>query len=423
VSLFRIRHLLIGGCLALALSFGLAACGDDDDDDDGGTAAEESGSSGGEVTIYSSLPLQGASRPTGLAIQNGIELALTEAGSEAGGVSITFEPLDDSTAQAGQWTPEAEAANARRAAQDDSAVAYLGTFNSGAAAISIPIVNEAGLAMLSPGNTAVGLTSDEPGADTEIGEPEVYYPTGTRNYARIVPKDTVQGAALAQLMDEDGCTSVGVLHDNEVFGEGLATNVELAAENFDYELTNAGGIDTKAANYRAEAEDLASEGIDCFFFGGITASNAVQLYKDIAAAVPDVKLYGDDGVADSDFSGGLPEDIAANTKVTVATLSEEDYGPEGAEFYEAYQQEYGKAEPYAIYGYEAGQLILDVLERAEDPTDRASVVEALFATENRDSILGNYSIDENGDTTLTDYGVFRIEGGELVFDQKISVEQ
>jgi branched-chain amino acid transport system substrate-binding protein len=420
---FRTRRLLMGGLLAVALSFGVAACGDDDDDDGGTPAAEEGGATEGEVTIYSSLPLQGSSRPTGLAIQNGIELALTEAGNEAAGVSINFEPLDDSTAQAGQWTPEAEGANARRAAQDESAVAYLGTFNSGAAAVSIPILNEAGLAMLSPGNTAVGLTSDEPGADTEIGEPDIYYPTGMRTYARIVPKDTVQGAALAQLMDEDGCTSVGVLHDNEVFGEGLATNVELAAEDFDYELINAGGIDTKAANYRAEAEDLASQGIDCFFFGGITASNAVQLYKDIAAAVPDVQLYGDDGVADSDFSGGLPEDVAANTKVTVATLSEEDYGAEGAKFYDAYRAEYGKAEPYAIYGYEAGQLILDVLERAEDPTDRASVIEALFATEDRDSILGTYSIDENGDTTLTDYGVFRIEGGELVFDQKISVEQ
>ena len=375
------------------------------------------------MTIYSSLPLQGASRPTGIAIQNGIELALEQAGNEAGGVKINFEPLDDSTAQAGAWTPEAESANAKRAAQDDSAVAYLGTFNSGAAAISIPILNEVG-----HGDALARATRPSASPPTSPGPtPRSASRTSTtrpasRNYARIVPKDTVQGAALATLMDEDGCTTVGVLHDNEVFGEGLATNVELAAEEFDYELINAGGIDTKAANYRAEAEDLASQGIDCFFFGGITASNAVQLYKDIAAAVPDVKLYGDDGVADSDFSGGLPEDVAANTKVTVATLSEEDYGAEGAEFYDAYEAEYGKAEPYAIYGYEAGQLILDVLERAEDPTDRASVIEAMFATEDRDSILGTYSIDENGDTTLTDYGVFTIDGGELVFDQKISTE-
>src|SRR5688500_16503871 len=121
--LLRTRRLLIGGFLVLALSFGVAACGDDDDDDggDGATTAEESEASGGDVSIYSSLPLQGASRPTGIAIQNGIELALEQADYQAGGVNITFEPLDDSTAQAGQWTAEAEAANARRAAQDDSA--------------------------------------------------------------------------------------------------------------------------------------------------------------------------------------------------------------------------------------------------------------------------------------------------------------
>jgi branched-chain amino acid transport system substrate-binding protein len=268
----------------------------------------------------------------------------------------------------------------------------------------------------------VGLTSDDPGADTEIGEPEIYYPTGERNYARIIPTDTVQGAVMTQLMDEDGCTTVGVLHDNEVFGEGLAKNLELAAEEYDYELINAGGIDTKAPNYRAESEDLASQGIDCFAFGGITASNAAQLFKDVAAAVPGVKLYGPDGVADSDFAGALPDDVAANTKVTVATLSEEEYGEEGAKFYEDYEAKYGKAEPYAVYGYEAGQLILDILERAADPTDRASVIEAMFATEDRDSILGTYSIDENGDTTLTDYGVFTIEDGVPVFDHKVSGE-
>ncbi len=415
---YRNRLLAASGCLAGVLA--LAACGGSGASTDVATDGGETAAN--EVTIYSSLPLQGASRPTGLAIQNGIELAFEQAGYKAGDVTINFEPLDDATAQAGQWTPEAESANAKRAAQDESAVAYLGTFNSGAAAISIPILNEAGLAMISPGNTAVGLTSDEPGADTEAGEPDIYYPNETRNYARTVPKDTVQGAALAQIMDADGCTSVAILHDNEVFGEGLATNVELAGEDYGYELLNAGGIDTKAANYRAEAEDLASQGVDCFFFGGITASNAVQLYKDVAAAIPDVKLYGDDGVADSDFAGGLPDEVAANTKVTVATLSEEEYGAEGAKFYEDYEKEYGKAEPYAIYGYETGQLILDVLERAEDPTDRASVIEALFETEDRKSILGEYSIDELGDTTLTDYGVFRIEDGELVFDTKVSVE-
>jgi len=413
------KRLLAAGAAVRAMSLGLAACGGSDDD---GGSSGSGGTGADEVTIYSSFPLQGASRPTGISLQNGIELALQEAGMKAGDVKIKFVPMDDSTAQAGEWTPEAESANAKKAVQDDSAVAYLGTYNSGAAAISIPILNEAGLAMLSPGNTAVGLTSDEPGADTGIGEPEIYYPNGDRNYARIVPKDTVQGAALAGVMDEDGCTKVGVLNDNEVFGKGLAANVIDAGSQYDYEFLDGGAIDTKAANFRATAEDFSNQGVDCFVFGGITASNAVQLYKDMAAAMPDAKLYGPDGVADTDFAGGLPDDVGARTKVTVATLSEKEYGKEGAKFYKDYQAKYGAPGPYSIYGYEAGKLILDVLNRAEDPTDRASVVEALFDTKDRESILGTYSIDENGDTTLTDYGVYTIKNGDLEFDEKIAAQ-
>ncbi len=415
----RKRNLVACSIAAAALTLGVAACGGSDSNDSGDSGA----SAGDAVTVYSSLPLQGASRPTGLAIQNGIELAFKQAGNKAGDVNVKFVPLDDATVQAGQWTPEAESANAKKAAQDDSAVAYLGTYNSGAAAISIPILNEAGMAMLSPGNTAVGLTSDAPGADTEAGEPDIYYPDGKRNYARIVPKDTVQGAALAKLMDQDGCKVAGIMHDNEVYGEGLANNVASAGESFDYEVVSAGAVDTKAANYRAAAESLGQKGVDCFVYGGITASNAVQLYKDVAAAIPGVKMYGPDGVADSDFSEGLPTKVAAATKVTVPTLSEDEYGPEGAKFYKQYEAKYGKAEPFAIYGYEAGKLMLDVIARADDPTDRQSVIDAMFATADRDSILGKYSIDENGDTTLTDYGVYTIDGdGQVVFDQTISAK-
>ncbi|MGH9182555.1 MAG: branched-chain amino acid ABC transporter substrate-binding protein [Acidimicrobiales bacterium] len=411
------------GLSVAALALVLAACGDGQDD---GATEPTSGAGGGDVTIYSSLPLQGASRPIGQALVNGMTLAFEQAGNQAGGMEVTYVSLDDSTAQAGAWAPEAESANARRAIQDDSAVAYLGTFNSGAAAISIPLLNEAGMAMLSPGNTAVGLTSDEPGADE--GEPEIYYPTGVRNYARIVPKDTVQGAALATVMEQDGCTRVAILNDKEVYGIGLAANVEIASEGLGYEVVSNMGIDPRAANYRAVAAGLAADDVDCFVFSGITANGAVQLFKDVAAALPDAKLYGPDGVAESTFydpaDGGLPADVGSRTKVTVATLDPDQYSEAGRQFFTDYEEKYGEANPnpYAIYGYEAASLILDVLERAEDPTDRESVREALFATEDRDSVLGTYSIDENGDTTLTTYGVYRIEDGELVFDQSVETD-
>jgi branched-chain amino acid transport system substrate-binding protein len=402
----------------------MTACGDDDDDDGGGGGE---GGGGETVNVYSSLPLQGASRPQTTALVEGIRLALQQNNGKAGDLTVKYTSLDDSTAQAGTWTPEATSANARRVAQDDAAVAYIGEFNSGASAVSIPLLNEVPIAQISPANTAVGLTSDEPGADE--GEPEKYYPTGERHYLRIVPKDTIQGAALATLMKEDGCQNVYILNDKEVYGAGLASNIETSAQEVGLEVLANEGIDPKAPNFRSQAQAMAGENTDCFVFSGITANGAVQLYKDVAAALPDAKLYGPDGVAESGFSdpaeGGIPADVASRVKVTVATLSPDEYPPEGQKFFDDFEAEYGEPnpDPYAIYGYEAMRLVLDTCEQlGSDCTDNQAMIDALFNTKGRESVLGTYDIDENGDTTLTDYGVYTIKGGELQFDQTIKAE-
>ena len=417
-------HRVVALCSALALSVGVAACGDDDDDDAAGGGGATT-TAGGTLTVYSSLPLQGASRPQTTAMVRGIRLALTEANNRAGNFTIRYQSLDDSTAQAGTWTPEATSQNARRAAQDANVGAYLGEFNSGASAVSIPILSDAKVPQISPANTAVGLTSDEPGA--EKGEPDKYYPSGYRNYVRIVPKDTIQGAALATVMKEDGCTKVAMANDREVYGAGLARNIENAAEEQDLNILFNDGIDPKAANYRALASRARGQDADCFVYSGITANNAVQLFKDFEAALPEAKLYGPDGVAETSFAdpkeGGIPASVARKVKVTVATLDPASYPPEGRRFFEQFEQQYGdrNPDPYAIYGYEAMRLALDAIERS-GTGEKEDVVKALFDTKDRASVLGTYSIDENGDTTLTDYGVYTIEDGELNFEKTVSAD-
>lgn len=403
--------------------FGVAACGEDDDGGGGGGSGS-SGESGGSktVNVYSSLPLQGASKDQTAALVQGIELAMKQANNKAGNTTVKYESLDDSTAQAGNWDPDATSENARKVAQDENAVAYIGEFNSGASAISMPILNEAMVPQISPANTAVGLTTDEPGADK--GEPDKYYPSGERHYLRIVPKDTIQGAALATVMKEDGCTKVAMANDKEVYGAGLARNIENSLEEQQVDLAFNEGIDPKASNYRSLASRAKGEGADCFVFSGVTANGAVQIYKDFAAALPEAKLYGPDGVAESGFSdpkkGGIPTSVGKRVKLSVATLNPESYPPEGQEFFKTFSEEYGEdnPDPYAIYGYEAGRLVLDAIERAGDAT-KESVLKALFETKDRESVLGTYSIDENGDTTLTDYGIYTVEDGELTFDKTI----
>lgn len=420
------KFMAASGCLLAALALGVAACGGDDDEGGSGSGGgETTQAEGKQLTIYSSMPLQGASRIQTTAVVNGAKLALEQAGGKAGPHTIKYESLDDSTAQAGNWTPEQESANARKAAQDDSTAVYIGTFNSGAAAIAIPILNEAGVPMISPANTAVGLTSDAPGAAP--GEPDKYYPTGQRNYARIVPMDTIQGAALATVMKEDGCTKITIANDKEVYGAGLANNIKLAAENIGLEVLSNEGIDPKAPNYRSLAQSAKSAGADCFAFAGVTANNGVQLYKDFAAALPDAKLYGPDGVAESSFvdpkEGGIPADVAERTKVSVATLAPDQYPPEGQEFFKAFAEKYGepRPDPYAIYGYEAMRLALDAIERS-GTGEKADIIKAIYETKDRSSVLGTYSIDENGDTTLTDYGIYKIVDGELEFDKTVKAQ-
>ncbi len=419
----RMNRAIPIGMLLSALAIGVAACGDDDDT---ASSGDTSGApAGGTLTVYSSLPLQGAARPQTTDLVNGIKLALKQAGNKAGPFTIKYESKDDSSAQAGQWTAEQVSANARSAAQDDSVVAVIGEFNSGASAISIPILSEAKVPQISPANTAVGLTSDAPGADK--GEPTKYYPSGYRNYVRIVPKDTIQGAALATIMKKDGCEKVAMANDKEVYGAGLARNIEIAAKAQSLNLAFNQGIDPKAANYRSVASRAKSQGADCFVYAGITSNNGVQIYKDFEAALPNAKLYGPDGVAEAAFfdpkEGGVPAKVAQKVKLTVATLSPDSYGEVGNKFFADYEKEYGEKNPnpYSIYGYEAMSLALDAIERSGTGT-REDIVKALFATKDRESPLGTYSIDENGDTTLTDYGVYEIKDGEQVFLETVKAD-
>ena len=416
------RRVVTMGCWVGVLALGTGACGSDSGDSGGGDTA----SGGKTLTIYSDMPLQGAGGPQSTSVVNGEKLALEQNKGMAGKFKIKFVSLDNSTAQAGSWTPDATSANARKVAGDSNTAVYIGEFNSGAAAVSIPILNEADVPMISPANTAVGLTTKDPGATP--GEPDKYYPSGKRNYVRVVARDSIKGPAMVSTMKEDGCTKVQLTNDKEVYGAGLAANIELAAKAQGLPIISNEAIDKNAANYRSLAQKAKGAGADCFVYAGITANNAVQLYKDFAAALPDAKgLYGPDGVAESGFvdpkEGGIPADVQSKVKVSVATLNPDSYPPEGQEFFKAFTEKYGEdnPDPYAIYGYEAMRLALDAINRSKTG-EKADIIKAVFSTKDRASVLGTYSIDENGDTTLTDYGIYSVKDGELVFDKTVKAQ-
>jgi branched-chain amino acid transport system substrate-binding protein len=388
------------GCLLAVAVMVVAACG------------SSSSSGGNTVDVYSSLPLQGASSAQTSPLVNGMKLALSQAGNKAGKFTVSYQSLDDSTAQAGKWDPTQTANDARKAATDSKAVFYIGEFNSGASAISIPILNQAGIPQVSPANTYVGLTTSEPGSAP--GEPAKFYPTGKRTYLRIVPRDTIQSAALLATMKADGCKKIAIANDKEVYGQGLAALAELQKGKIGVTVVSNTGIDPTVPNFRSYAQTVKASGADCFFFAGIVSNGAVQLTKDINAAIPTAKIYGGDGVCTSSYTNpakkGVPASIGPYIKCTVATLDLAAY-PGGQTFLKDYQAKYGPGspDPYAIYGYESMKLALDTIAGlGSKGNDKAAVLAALFATTSRNSVLGTYGFDANGDTTLKSYGVYKV---------------
>src|SRR6266567_7718540 len=389
----------------------VAAVGCSSGTSSGGSSSSPS-SGGGTIDFYSSLPLQGASTAQTNPLVNGIKLALDQAGGKAGQWTVNYQSLDDSTAAAGSWDAGQTAANARKVATDPKTVYYIGEFNSGASEVSIPILNQAGIPQVSPANTYVGLTTSLAGSAP--GEPQKYYPSGTRSYLRIVPIDSIQAAADLMAMKGAGCTKVAVANDKEAYGAGLATLLELEKGFYGVTITSNTGIDPTAPNFRSYASTIASQGANCFFFAGIVSNGAVQITKDVNAALPTAKIFGGDGVCTGSFTaasqGGVPASLDPLIECTVATLNLTSY-PGGKDFLAAYKAKYGSAEPdpYAIYGYEAMKLGLDAITKlGPDGGNKAKVLAALFATTARSSVLGTYGFDKNGDTTLKSYGLYKV---------------
>lgn len=386
----------------------------------GNTGAVGSGdTSKGTATIISSLPLTGSSLGQTQTIVNGMEMAIEDFGGAAGGYKIEFVSLDDATAAAGKWTAEAETANANRAVRENATV-YLGTYNSGAAAFSIPILNKAGIPMISPANTAPELTKQ--GFDDQTLNS--LYPGGQRNYFRVVPADDLQGAAGANYAQELGVKRVFVLHDQEVYGKGIAQVFRSTAEENGIEVVSFEGIDPKAGSYQSLMNRIANEDVDMVYFGGLTQTNGGQLLKDLRAVADpeEIAWMGPDGTFEEAF---IEAAGAENAEGAYATFSGGPYDQlqgRGAEFYTNYKERYGsEPEAYAIFGYDAMLVALQAIEKAGS-NDPAKVLAALRNLGEVEGALGAYTFDENGDTSLTTMNVYQVRDGEWQWVKSLSAE-
>jgi len=350
------------------------------------------------VKIVSSFPLQGGSRLDTVPIVNAIKMALEEQGGKAGSTNVQYESWDDASAGRQNWDPEVEAANARRAAADPLVVAYIGTYNSGAARVSVPITCQANLAMVSPTNTYPGLTkayvNDEPGK---------YYPNCKRNFARVIPTDDLQGNVGARWAKELGAKRVYILHD----ADPVTPYGKVSADAFRAEAKSIGleeaGYDAapKANDFRAVASKVAASGADFVYYGGHSGNSPGFLIRDLKQAKPSINFMGPSDI------DGLPllreaGESALNIYITRCCVDVPHYADKAKDWAGRYKAKYGDSPTvYAIYGYEAAKVVLTAIATAGvKADDRATVRDIVMGTKGFDGVLGTWSFDDNGDTSL-----------------------
>lgn len=379
------------------------------------------------IKIVSSLPRTGSARGQTDTIVEGIQLAIHEAGGaiELGGrkYTIKYLDLDDATAAAGQWTAEQETANALLAKADPDVMAYIGTYNSGAAKISMPILNRAFILMVSPANTSAELTKPNQG---ERDEPKRYRPSGEVNYVRVVPTDDLQGPAGAEWAWDMGVRRVYILDDNEVYGKGVADYFESHARKIGIEILGRESIDAKSQEFSSLMTKIRRKNPQLIYFGGTTQTKAGQVAKDmVKAGMTNCKMMGPDGTYELAMIDSAGADVLnGRFFCTFGGLATEKMGdtPGGQEFLDAFRRYFGRdpAEAYALYGYESARVALEGIRRA-GVKDRAAICRAGREIKDFPGVTGTWSFDENGDTTQQDMSGIAVVNGQFVFAKTLNV--
>lgn len=394
----------------MAVAALISGCGGSDPNAAGASEASA-------LTIYSSLPLQGPAAAISAAIVAGEKLALAQAGGHVGRLHVSLVSLDDADPATGSWSPAVTSSAARTASQDKSAIAYVGDWDSGATAISLPLINEAGILQVSPASPYAGLTG---GLDAGKGEPERYYPTGVRTFVRLAPGDERQARAQLAYMRALGVRRLLVLGDSDVFSSEIAAIVARQAPGAGVTLTGQVSVD-RTTDPASVVRQLRADGGDAVLYAGDPTPTATAIWRALAAADPKLKLFAPAQLATAAFISSLGA-AAPRAYVTNPVLPFALHPAAAQRFARDFQASFHRrATAYALYGYEAVRATLAAIHAVgSHGADRNAVRRAFFSIRDRESVLGRYSVTPSGDTTFTAFAGERVAHGALVFDRLLS---
>jgi branched-chain amino acid transport system substrate-binding protein len=381
-----------------------------------GDPEESSRITGGTVTVYSSLPRHGVSAPAAAAVAAGERLALSDAGGRAGDLRVRLKRLDSNDPDDWMWDPDRVSANAEQAADDDTAIAYIGELEYGASAVSVPITNDAGILQVSPADGLTSLTRRLPGRP-RVG-PERYYPTGERSFLRLVPNDLLQAEILLEQIRTSGARRLAVVFDQEIYGRELAGEIVARARRDGPEPVTSEEYRHRVDEIPDTARALAESSPDAVVYAGVAGPDTGRLLAAIDLRLPGTPVFATSGVLARDRARPIP--LAPATVEAYSPIRPTvEIGAEGRRLLRRLRASEGGAvaRPEALYGYEAMRLVLHTIGQVGP--DRTRVIRRALTVRKRHSPLGEYGVRATGDVDGQPFALWALRDGRFEFERMV----
>ena len=373
------------------------------------------GAVGNTVTIAVDLPLSGADASDGVPTANAVRLAVKDAndGKLVPGFQLAVDVRDDTVN--GVHDPAKGAQLFKEFVANQTVLGVIGPLNSNVAEALIPLSNANELALISPANTNPSLTKGTNGLALRKMHP------GEITYFRDCPTDDLQGSAAATFAYRElGARRAYIMDDNATFGRGLS-------DQWASQFRSEGGTILGHLHARMGQTDFsdmiraaATAGVDIVFFGGESSTGAAEARKQMAGTPLASTTYeSGDGIQNQQFLDVAGKE-AENSYATVAAADAAKL-PTAANFMKEYRDQYGQAAgAYSANGYAATMVLVTAIAKAVQanggsmPT-REQVLDQLRTTPQFSSILGVFSFDQNGDTTLKIVSIWKVKSHRWTF--------
>lgn len=360
------------------------------------------------ATVYVSAPL---ALESSTIIVNSIKVAFEEVDYTVLGTKIQLIVLDDGD-ETGGWLEDRERKNAEAAALDPYTIAYIGPINSGAAKISMPILNRARILQITPTNTWPGLTK----IGFTPGEPGIFYPTGLKHFLRVCTTDDLQGPAGAQWAQSLGYKNMYVVDDGEAYGSGIAKLFVAEAKKIPLQISGLVTLEKEVTNYPELAQTIITSGADLVYYGGITPNGGPELLKELRNASSSIAFMGPDGIFEADFIERAGVENSEGLLLTAVGVPPDQFDtPLAVSFLEKYKKAYN-SEPdvFGALSYEATKVIFAAINRAGS-MDKVAILDEARKTRDYPGLFGTWSFDQNGDTDQKLMSGSIVKGGEFTF--------